>query len=150
LKPGTARAIEGLPGNGRDVAALAHLEGATAIATFAEDFYAGRPAVTVNQCGHGRAYFLGTRLDAGASDALYGRIIQANSITRVLPSPLPLGVTAQIRGAESEAFIFLLNFTTSRQTIDLGEVRLRNVETDKVHTHSLDLAPLAAEVYRPA
>jgi hypothetical protein len=70
LKSGTPRSISGLPGRGRDVAAVIHAEGAEVIATYAEDFYAGTPAVTVNAFGAGHAYYVGTRLDDAALAAL--------------------------------------------------------------------------------
>ena len=113
---GTPRAIAGLPGTGGDVAALMHLEGATVLATFAEDFYSGQPAVTVNTFGKGRAYFLGTRLDAQARSAFYAKVLdRAGAIEPIIDAELPPGVTAQLRGAGNEAFVFLLNFSVDRQ-----------------------------------
>ena len=43
-----------------------HPEGAEVLATYGEDFYAGEPAVTVNQFGRGEAYYLATALDGDA------------------------------------------------------------------------------------
>ena len=40
---------------------LIHLETAEALAVYRSDFYAGRPALTVNQLGKGRAYYIASR-----------------------------------------------------------------------------------------
>ena len=40
---------------------LVHLEGAQALATYEEDFYAGRPAITEHRYGQGRALYVATR-----------------------------------------------------------------------------------------
>jgi beta-galactosidase len=148
LAPGTPRAIDGLPGAGGDVAALMHLTAATTIASFAEDFYAGKPAVTVNRYGKGRAYFLGTRLDETARDALYDRVIDETSPQRVIDGKLPRGVTAQLRGAGEEAFVFLLNFTRQTQTVPLSTLLLTDIETGQTHRGQLALEPLGARIYR--
>jgi beta-galactosidase len=147
LAPGTPRRINGLPGSGSDVATLTHLEGADAIAVFDEDFYTGSPAVTVNHFGSGRAYFAGTRLDSEALSAFYAEILKECSIQPFLNVDLPDGVTAQLRGAGDEAFVFLLNFTVNRQTISLGQSRLRNIETGQLAQNTLILEPLGAEVF---
>src|ERR1035438_5024065 len=38
-----------------------HAESATVLATYGRDFYAGRPALTVNACGAGKAYYVASR-----------------------------------------------------------------------------------------
>ena len=45
-----------------EIAELIHLEGAEALGTYRSDFYAGRPALTVNRFGEGNAYHLATRV----------------------------------------------------------------------------------------
>ena len=40
---------------------LIQLEGAQALATYGEDFYAGRPAITEHRLGAGRALYVATR-----------------------------------------------------------------------------------------
>jgi beta-galactosidase len=145
---GTRRAIAGLGGAGSDVAAIIHKTGATALATFAEDFYAGRPAVTHHAFGKGSAYYIGTRLDAEARAALYGRIVRKAGCRMLLGSELPAGVTAQLRGAGDDAFLFLLNFSTSPRSVPLGDVQLVEVETGQTFEGELRLEPLAARVFK--
>lgn len=40
---------------------LLHLETAAELATYQSDFYAGRPALTVNQYAEGEAYYMASR-----------------------------------------------------------------------------------------
>jgi beta-galactosidase len=148
---GTPRAIAGLPGSGGDVAALMHVTSATVLATFAEDFYANQPAVTVNKFTKGHAYFVGTRLDTLARAAFYEQVIGGLAIEQILKipldTPLPPGVTAQVRGAGDEAWVFLLNFSNQNQSVPLGSTKLQDAETGAMSTGQLTLEPLAARIY---
>ena len=55
------------------VASLMHLEGARPLAVYGGDaFYAGSPAVTVNEVGDGRAYYVGAPLDEVGMGAVLG------------------------------------------------------------------------------
>ena len=59
----TAENSLGLTGvyQARELCDLIHLEGAETLGVYKEDFYAGRPAVTVNRFGKGEAYYLASR-----------------------------------------------------------------------------------------
>ncbi|WP_018143278.1 beta-galactosidase [Alloscardovia criceti] len=61
-----------LASQGEIVANILQLEGAQSLADYAGDvFYAGSPAVTVNDFGSGKAYYIGTALDpSGMSEVL--------------------------------------------------------------------------------
>jgi beta-galactosidase len=147
---GTPRAIKGLSGRGGDVAALLHRTSAKVVATFAEDFYSGEPAVTVNRFGKGHAYFMATRLDAKARSAFYNKVLTKSGVKPPVDAKLPAGVTLQLRGAGNEAFVFLLNFTTEKKVVPFKGVKLVNVETDKPARGRVELAPLGADVFRVA
>ena len=133
---------------GREVAALTHLTTARPLAEFADDFYAGRPALAVNTVGRGHAMYLATRLDAPSQVSLCNHLIDRAKLTTILPHPLPPGVTAQLRGAGNDAFLFLLNFSTSPQTVNLGTLTLTDLETSAPVTGATHLPPLASKVYR--
>jgi beta-galactosidase len=146
LGDGVPRAIKGLPGAGGDVAAIAHLTTARAIAVFAEDFYEGKPAVTRNKHGKGTTHFIATRLNAAASEAFYEGVIRKLGLKGVTGGDLPAGVTAQIRGAGDEAFLFLLNFSKSTKKVQT-KLKLKDVESGKPARSPVTLAPLAAKIY---
>lgn len=98
---------------------LIHPEGAQTLASYTRDFYAGRPAVTVNQFGQGEAYYLATRTDDQFLQAFYGALASRLTLTRALDTELPAGVTAQRRSDGARDFIFVMNFTSSPQQVTL-------------------------------
>ncbi|MED1738802.1 beta-galactosidase [Bacillus swezeyi] len=100
---------------------LIHLEGAEALAFYEEDFYAGRPALTVNLFGAGKAYYIASRNEAAFQEAFLSKLIEEIGIAKVLDTELPKGVTAQLRTDGSHDYIFLLNFTAENQSIALPE-----------------------------
>jgi beta-galactosidase len=82
---------------------LLDLEGAEALATYTDDFYAGRPAITRHRFGQGSAFYVGTRLDAAGADWLIGELCAAGGVQP--PLVVPDGVEAVRRGR----LLFLLN-----------------------------------------
>jgi beta-galactosidase len=97
---------------------LIELEGAEVLATFTEDFYAGRPAITRNAFGHGLAYYLGTQVELEFLRRLLVDICEETGIRP--PLRVPAGVEAVRRENEEGRFLFLLNHTTATQHIELG------------------------------
>lgn len=70
LHDGQTNSIEMAAGNelgltkdyvAHELCEVIHLEGATALAYYKEDFYAGLPALTVNEFGEGKAYYIASR-----------------------------------------------------------------------------------------
>lgn len=108
---------------------LIHAETAEAVATYASEFYAGRPALTVNKAGKGEAWYIASRNDERFYDDFYTHIIDAHEIQPVIPTTLPCGVSVQNRTNGTDEFIFLLNFTRDPQKIDLKNIRGTDVET---------------------
>ncbi|WP_449602165.1 beta-galactosidase [Paenibacillus sp. Marseille-Q9583] len=103
-----------------EIAELIHLEGAEALGTYRSDFYAGRPALTVNRFGEGNAYHLATRVkDTSFYVELYAAITAKAGITRALNSELPTGVTAQLRTDGESDYIFVQNYSGSPQAVKL-------------------------------
>jgi beta-galactosidase len=100
---------------------IIHPEGAEVIATYASEFYAGTPAVTVNRFGKGRAYYLATRFGEDFNDDFYGGLIDDLKLHRNLGTRLPQGVTAQRRTDGDREFVFVLSFVKQSHEIDLGE-----------------------------
>ena len=110
---------------------LIHAESAQVLATYADDFYAGRPALTVNKFGRGRAYYMAFRNDGDFLDDFYGALARELGLRRVLDSDLPEGVTAQSRSGGRREFIFLLNFKRDPQSVDLGGAALKDALTGR-------------------
>lgn len=100
---------------------LIHAETAQVLAVYQKDFYKGRPALTVNSFGKGKAYYIATRTEDDFNDVFYERVIGDSGIKPVINAKLPEGVTVQLRGNGAEEFIFVMNFTDKSQTVELGE-----------------------------
>ncbi|WP_340393912.1 beta-galactosidase [Paenibacillus sp. FSL E2-0177] len=124
-----------------EIAELIHLEGAEALGHYRNDFYAGRPALTVNRFGEGNAYHLATRVkDTSFYVELYAAITSKAGITRAMDSELPAGVTAQLRTDGESDYVFVQNFSGSPQTVELDGAEYTDLETGLSAPALLNLA----------
>ncbi|WP_150267836.1 beta-galactosidase [Paenibacillus tepidiphilus] len=115
-----------------EIAELIHLEGAEALGHYRSDFYAGRPALTLNKLGAGKAYHLATRVkDPAFYVELYAAITSEAGISRVLDSALPAGVTVQRRTDGEHDYVFVQNFSGSDQTVQLDGREYTDLETNE-------------------
>jgi beta-galactosidase len=122
-----------------DYCELVHAEGAQVLAVYKKEFYAGMPALTVNNYGKGRAYYLATRGGPELLTAITGAIIRQNNLVLNLPKGLPYGVTAQRRTDGDHEFIFVLNFMGKKQIVNLGKEKFVDLATGKTIKESLNL-----------
>ena len=102
-----------------ELCALIHARGAKVLGTYGEDFYAGEPALTVNEYGAGKAYYLAARTGVDFFRDLYKDLSVKLSLKRALPVELPRGVEACLREDGDEQFVFVQNFSGQAQRIDL-------------------------------
>lgn len=86
---------------------LVHPEGAKALGAYQKDFYAGMPAVTVNEFGRGKAYYVATRSDADFYRQFLKDLCGECGVTPLLKHAEGVEVTA--RENENGRFLFLLN-----------------------------------------
>ncbi len=112
----------------RELCALIHAEIAEVLATYQKDFYAGRPALTVNAYGKGQAYYIASRNDDRFLSDFYGSLTKSLGVMRALDMDLPMGVTAQLRTDGEQRFVFLMNFKPETINVDLGQLAF----TDKL------------------
>ena len=103
----------------RELCDLIHAETARVLATYVEDFYAGRPALTVNDFGKGKAYYIASRNDEKFLDDFYNHLIKTLNLRRDIDAELPPGVMARMRTDGKNRFVFIMNFTTREQNIKL-------------------------------
>jgi len=96
-----------------------HAEGAEVLATYSSDFYAGEPAVTVNQFGQGHAYYLATALDPNALTAFLAKLCADKNITPPLPG-IPDGVEVVPRVSPAgETLLYILNHNVEAISVPL-------------------------------
>jgi beta-galactosidase len=128
-----------------------HPEGATVLATYKTDFYAGMPALTVHRFGAGRCYYLATR-PSGESfhDGLVRGLVRELKLARNLEVELPEGVTVQKRQGGGRTFLFVHNCTGEAKPLDLGAIRLKDVEDGSTLGGKVMLPPFASRVVEKA
>lgn len=130
----------------KDYCALIHAESARVLATYGGDFYAGRPALTVNDFGKGQAYYIAARTEEPFLDNFLGSLAGRLALQPALPADLPTGVTATLRGDDRRRFIFVMNFNPSPVTINLGEASYRSLVSGAVVSGSLALPAYGVEI----
>ncbi len=113
----------------RHLCDLIHAEGATVLATYGSQFYAGRPAVTVNRFGTGAAYYVASRNDDRFHRDFYGSLVRQLHLRSAVPGPLPDGVTAQVRTDGTTDYVFVFSFSREPTAVPLGPVPHADAET---------------------
>jgi beta-galactosidase len=122
--------VQGLAGNDaglqgpyqvRHLCELIHAESAKPLATYRDDFYAGRPAVTVNQFGKGKAWHVASRNDLAFQRDFFASLIDELALPRAVEQDFPPGVVATARTDGETTFVFIQNFSAQQQTITLPQ-----------------------------
>ena len=114
-----------------EVAALNDTDPATPLMLYAEDYYAGCPAVAVHAFGKGRAYYLASRFNADFYNDFYAQVCEKAGLQPAWPEQLPTGVLATRRGD----FVFMQNCNDHSVDID-------GVELEKYSTRLVQLEPV--------
>jgi beta-galactosidase len=130
----------------QDYCALIHAEGARVLATYGRDFYAGRPALTVNDFGEGHAYYVAARTDEAFLDEFMGRLIQRLSLSPALHAKLPVGVSVQARSDGRRNFIFVMNFNPEPVTLSFDLGLYRSLITNEPVAGTLTLPGYGVEI----
>ncbi len=105
----------------KELCDLIHLKGAVALAQYESDFYKGRPALTVNKFGEGKAYYMAARSSDAFHYQFYNELVKEGNIRPVIKTHLPEGVTAQIRTVGETDYIYIMSFINQDQTISLDD-----------------------------
>ncbi len=97
---------------------LLNLEGAEALASFEQDFYAGRPALTRHKFGAGQAYYLATRPEQALMDWLLQEVCGEPDLPEI--AQRPAGVEIVRREDGTSRFVFLLNHNAAPVEVGLN------------------------------
>jgi beta-galactosidase len=87
---------------------------ATTIAEYAGEFYAGKPAITLNRYGKGNVVYVGTLGDRGLFDTMADWLL---SLGGVEPRLTPGGVEITERWKDGKRIMFILNHAAQDQTL---------------------------------
>jgi beta-galactosidase len=119
--------------------ALIHCAGATALATYGSDFYAGTPVLTRNSFGAGQAYYLGSEGEPRFLDDFYARLLLEQQIQPLFSTPEGIEVTC--RQTERETLLFVLNHLATPAQVTLPENKhYHDLLNDQEITGQLELA----------
>ena len=99
---------------------MIHTETAEVLGVYKNDFYADMPALTVNNYGSGKAYYIAARTGKDFNNDFYSKLINDLNIKGVIDGELPQGVTAQMRCSNDNKYTFIMNFTEEEQKVSLG------------------------------
>lgn len=119
LWPGQTNRAVAVPGNSlglegewkiTDYCELVHSEGSEVLATYGDDWYAGRPVLTRHRHGKGWVYHLAARVEAPLAEVLVQRLARMVGIEPAWDEPLPEGVTAHCRSDGTRERVFLFNW----------------------------------------
>lgn len=116
----------------RELCDLIHVESAKVLGTYEEDFYAGRPALTVNQFGQGEAYYVASRNDRAFLTDFLGALVKRLGLKRDLKTELPRGVLVRSRKNEKGEFVFVQNYANRPQRIELSETGMQDLLSGSV------------------
>ena len=115
----------------KELCDLIHLSGAVALAQYESDFYKGRPALTVNEFGEGKAYYMAARSNDEFHYKFYRKLVGDSNIKLAIDAQLPEGVTAQVRTVEEREYIYIMNFTNEEKTVFLDKRSYTDVIYDE-------------------
>lgn len=124
---------------------LLEVEGAEPLAFYEQDFYAGRPALTRNSFGKGKAYYLATDVEERFISDLLKALCDEKGIRPVLETPS--GVEATIRYKGDKSYTFLINHNPQAVTIDIGENFKELISGNQV-TARLELQPKGVAILK--
>lgn len=127
---------------------LLHLQGASALAVYGADFYAGYPCLTVNQYGKGQAYYIASDPEEEMLSDLAGLICDTTNILPPLDVPKGVEVTRRVSVSQASEFIFVLNHTHTQHTIRLGHMEYCEMISGRVLGSTLTLEPCGVAILK--
>jgi beta-galactosidase len=117
---------------------LIHSEGAEVIATYGEDFYQGRPVVTMNTFGKGQAWYIASSPDqAFLTDLMDGIAEEMGIKIEIAATKQGIEITKRTKG--DKAFIFVLNHNHDSVSVELPGIRGVNLLTEISVVESIEL-----------
>lgn len=125
------------------------LETAEVLAVYTDDFYAGEPALTMNNFSGGKGYYLATRLDAEGVRSLLAALCAEQEIASPLAggAPPPSGVEVNVRvSPEGMSLLYLLNHNTDAATVALEPGSYTDLLTGETLTGSALLEPRGVRI----
>lgn len=117
---------------------LLHLKGAKSLASYGTDFYKGMPAITVNEYGNGKTYYIATDPEETFVKDFLLTVCREKGIEAVLSACKGVEITRRIKG--DRQFTFILNHNETEIVVELGEGSFVNLLTGQTIKDKIDLS----------
>ena len=124
------------------------LDTAEAIGTYKTDFYKGNPALTVNQYGEGKCYYIAAKVDKEFLGDFYKGIVKNTKIEPILNSEVPRNVSVQMRSNDKYDYIFIMNFSEKENIVSLDDKEYFDIVNQKNISKTLKLDGYGVMVLR--
>ena len=95
-------------------------DSAKTLFTYKDDFYQGMPAVTCNEFGKGKAYYVATDAEKEFFEDFYKSVVKEAGISAVIED-VPAGVEVTSRENDDASYIFLQNFGRKPAEVQIPE-----------------------------
>lgn len=116
---------------------LMHLEGAKALASYEEDFYAGMPAASKNIYGKGTTYYIATQFEEEGLAKILDQAVQEAGVSSVIPEETGLEVVTRV--SDTTRFYFVMNFTDEEQILPESLTGKKDMISQKMTEHGMKL-----------
>lgn len=124
------------------------LDKAQPLARYQDDFYAGDPAVTVNELGEGQAYYLGARTGRDFLMTFYDQLATELDLREPMPiSKHSETVNIQIRENDTIRYYFVINYGHQATEVELTTSLLDEFSKQKVVAGKQTIDGYGVKVY---
>jgi beta-galactosidase len=123
---------------------IIRLEGAQALGTYEQDYYAGTPAITRHHFGKGTAYYVGTLPERRGMDWLMEQVCEAAGIQSVFANA-PAGVELLRRTNGKLSWLFVLNHSAQKVIVPLEQTGL-DLLTGRPVNSEIEVGPIGVAV----
>lgn len=132
----------------KDYGTVIEVESAKPVAFYQKDYYQNQPAVTSNEWGEGKAYYIGARLERAFQDDFYGQLIEDLNLKAIVDADAPASVSIQGRRIdESTNLVFVMNFSEESQVVYLSE-EVVDIDGDQTISGELTLDPYEVKIVK--
>ncbi len=118
---------------------------AKALAVYNDDYYEGKPAVTVNNYKEGKVYYVGTVFKKAYYYKLISEILKENGIEYY--DNLPDGIELSIRENERESYLFVFNNSENIQKFEAKKT-YRSIVNNGMEGTCFMLKPFEMEILK--
>lgn len=127
----TTVSLNGQTYNAGFICDLIHSGDAKVLAKYANEFYAGTPAITENEYGQGKTWYVGTRLDHQGLTQLFNHIVLSTGVKSLVGDSHKLEVTKRVT-QDGKKLYFVLNMSNEERELPTEFNNYQNLLTGEL------------------